>query len=90
MDGRSPEQQVSECLAVVRDIVEQQRLLASELHRLLKEQGIVLRSHQRLTEEQRQQMREYYLQNIFPWSRRRPWIRRTRSHSFPTCRSICW
>ena len=66
VDGRSPEQQVSECLAVVRDIVEQQRLLASELHRLLKEQGIVLRSHQRLTEEQRQQMREYYLQNIFP------------------------
>ncbi|MCB1823630.1 MAG: polyphosphate kinase 1 [Candidatus Competibacteraceae bacterium] len=66
VDGRSPEQQVSECLTVVRDIVEQQRLLASELHRLLKEQGIMLRSHQRLTEEQRQQMREYYLQNIFP------------------------
>ena len=66
VDGRSPEQQVSECLVVVRDIVEQQRLLASELHRLLKEQGIILRSHQRLTEEQRQQMREYYLQNIFP------------------------
>ncbi|QQS55383.1 MAG: polyphosphate kinase 1 [Candidatus Competibacteraceae bacterium] len=66
VDGRSPEQQVSECLVVVRDIVEQQRLLASELHRLLKEQGIILRSHRRLTEEQRKQMREYYLQNIFP------------------------
>ncbi len=66
VDGRSPEQQVSECLVVVRDIVEQQRLLASKLHRLLKEQGIILRSHQRLTEDQRKQMREYYLQNIFP------------------------
>ncbi len=66
VDGRSPEQQLGECLTVVRDIVEQQRLLASELHRLLKEQGIVLRSHQRLTEEQRKQMREYYLKNIFP------------------------
>ena len=66
VDGRSPEQQLSECLVVVRDIVEQQRRLASDLHRLLKEQGIVLRSHQRLTEEQRKQMREYYLENIFP------------------------
>lgn len=66
VDGRSPEQQLSECLAVVRDLVEQQRLLASHLHRLLKEQGIVLRSYQRLTETQRKQMREFYLLNIFP------------------------
>ncbi len=66
VDGRSPEQQLSECQAVVRDIVEQQRTLASRLHRLLKEQGIVLRSYKRLTEAQRKQMREYYLLNIFP------------------------
>ena len=66
VDGRSPEQQLSECLAVVRDIVEQQRVLASQLHELLKEQGIVLRSYKRLTDAQRQQMREYYLENIFP------------------------
>ena len=66
VDGRSPEQQLSECLAVVRDLVEQQRVLASHLHRLLKEQNIVLRSYQRLTEAQRKQMREFYLLNIFP------------------------
>ena len=66
VDGRSPEQQLSECLAVVRDLVEQQRVLASHLHRLLKEQNIVLRSYQRLTEAQRSQMREFYLLNIFP------------------------
>ena len=66
VDGRSPEQQLSECLVVVRDLVEQQRLLASHLHRLLKEQGIVLRSYKRLTEVQRSQMREFYLLNIFP------------------------
>jgi len=63
VDGRSPQQQLSESLTVVRDIVEQQRLLASELHRLLKEQGIILRSYQRLTEGL---MRDYYLSNIFP------------------------
>ncbi|MFO1371845.1 MAG: polyphosphate kinase 1 [Candidatus Competibacteraceae bacterium] len=66
VDGRSPEQQLSECLVVVRDIVEQQRVLASHLHQLLKEQGIVLRSYKRLSEPQRKQMRDYYLRNIFP------------------------
>lgn len=66
VDGRSPEQQLNECLAVVRDLVEQQRLLASHLHRLLKAQGIMLRSYQRLTEGQRKRMREFYLLNIFP------------------------
>ncbi|MFZ1640805.1 MAG: polyphosphate kinase 1 [Candidatus Contendobacter sp.] len=66
VDGRSPEQQLRECLVVVRDIVEQQRVLASHLHQLLKAQGIVLRSHRRLTDAQRKQMREYYWRNIFP------------------------
>jgi polyphosphate kinase len=66
VDGRSPEQQLSECLVVVRDLVEQQRVLASHLHQLLKEQGIVLRSYKRLSESQRKQMREYYWRNIFP------------------------
>ncbi len=66
VDGRSPEQQLSACLTVVRDLVEQQRVLASHLHQLLKDQGIVMRSYQRLNETQRQQMRDYYVRNIFP------------------------
>jgi polyphosphate kinase len=66
VDGRSPEQQLRECLAVVRDIVDQQRHLASEIHELLTEKGIRLRSHHSLTEDQREQMRDYYLRNIFP------------------------
>ena len=66
VDGRSPEQQLSECLAVVRELVEQQRVLASHLHELLKAQKIVLRSYKRLSEAQRKQMRDYYWRNIFP------------------------
>jgi len=66
VDGRNPEQQLSECLAVVRDLVDQQRQLASELHGLLKEKGIRLSSYRRLTDTQRKQMREYYVLNIFP------------------------
>ncbi|MFO1423677.1 MAG: polyphosphate kinase 1 [Candidatus Competibacteraceae bacterium] len=66
VDGRSPEQQLSECLVVVRDLVDQQRVLASQLHELLKARGIVLRSYKRLNEAQRKQMRDYYWRNIFP------------------------
>ena len=66
VDGRSPEQQLSECLVVVRDLVEQQRVLASHLHELLKARGIVLRSYKRLSETQRKQMRDFYWRNIFP------------------------
>lgn len=66
VDGRSPEQQLSECLVVVRDLVEQKRMLASHLHELLKAEGIILRSYKRLTEAQRKQMRDYYWRNIFP------------------------
>ncbi|MCB1777165.1 MAG: polyphosphate kinase 1 [Candidatus Competibacteraceae bacterium] len=66
VDGRSPEQQLSECLVIVHDIVDQQRVLASQLHELLKAQEIYLRSYKRLTEAQRKEMREYYLRNIFP------------------------
>lgn len=66
VDGRSPEQQLQECLAVVREIVEQQRVIASDLHGLLKQQGIMLRSYRRLDEARRKQMRDYYLRNIFP------------------------
>jgi polyphosphate kinase len=66
VDGRSPEQQLTECLAVVREIVDQQHQLASELHRLLKDKGIQISSYERLTDAQRKQMREYYFLNIFP------------------------
>lgn len=66
VDGRTPLQQLTECYAVVRDIEHQQRILARRLHILLKEQGIQIRSYKRLSEEQREIMRDYYLRNIFP------------------------
>jgi polyphosphate kinase len=66
VDGRTPQQQIKECHAVVRDLEEQQRLLARELHVLLIKQGIRISSYTRLTQEQQGMMREYYLKNIFP------------------------
>jgi polyphosphate kinase len=66
VDGRTPQQQIRECYAVVRELEEQQRLLAKELHVLLIQQGIRISSYERLTPEQQTLMREYYLKNIFP------------------------
>jgi polyphosphate kinase len=66
LDGRTPQQQIRECYAVVRELEEQQRLLAKELHVLLIQQGIRISSYERLTPEQQALMRDYYLRNIFP------------------------
>ncbi len=66
VDGRTPQQQISECHAVVRDLEEQQRLLARELHVLLIQQGIRISSYKRLNPKQQTAMRDYYLRNIFP------------------------
>lgn len=66
VDGRTPQQQLLECHAVVRDIEQALRKLARELHVLLKEQGVNIRSYKRLTGEQQGWLRDYYLRNIFP------------------------
>ncbi len=66
VDGRTPQQQINECYTVVRDIESQMRALAKALHPLLKERGICIRSYARLPRTQQQQMRDYYLRNIFP------------------------
>ncbi|HXH04277.1 MAG TPA: polyphosphate kinase 1 [Candidatus Competibacteraceae bacterium] len=66
VDGRTPQQQLSECYAVVKDIERQKLELAKVLHVKLMEQGIHIHSYRRLSPEQQAQMREYYIRNIFP------------------------
>jgi polyphosphate kinase len=66
VDGRTPEQQIQECHAVVRDMEEQQRALASELYRLLSEAGIHIRSYRALDEQDKEMVRAHYVKNIFP------------------------
>jgi polyphosphate kinase len=66
VDGRTPQQQIEACHAVVRDIEAQQQALIAELHGLLKERGIFIRKYQRLSREQQIWLRDYYVQNIFP------------------------
>ncbi len=66
VDGRTPQQQLVECHTMVREIEQDMRKLARELHLLLKEQGLYIRSYKRLTAEQQGWLRDYYLKNIFP------------------------
>ncbi|MEQ1530866.1 MAG: polyphosphate kinase 1, partial [Methylococcales bacterium] len=66
VDGRTPQQQISECYAVVREIETKKQMLLTQLIDLLKKQGIRILSFLELSKDQQQIMREHYIQNIFP------------------------
>ena len=65
-DGRTPTEQIDACHEVVRDLKARQRQLAVELTAALAEQGIHLTRYEAFDAEQKAEVREHYLQNIFP------------------------
>jgi polyphosphate kinase len=66
IDGRTPEQQIQECHAVVRELEEQQRALAADLSKLLEQAGIRISDYADLSQDDRGKVRDHYLKNIFP------------------------
>jgi polyphosphate kinase len=66
VDGRSPQQQISECYVLVRDIEEKKRSLLMAVLALLQEQDISIVAYQSLTSKEKQVMRKNYVENIFP------------------------
>jgi polyphosphate kinase len=66
VDGRTPQQQINECLAKVRLIDEEQRLLLADLLRLLAERGVEIGTYDALTAQEQEALRGYYFKNIFP------------------------
>jgi len=66
VDGRTPQQQISECYAVVRAIEAKKQTLFDQLTESLEQQGIRIVPYQQLSAEHHKQMREHYIQNIFP------------------------
>ena len=66
VDGRTPEQQIAECVAVIKQLTPELRATYDELRRALDEHGIRLLSWRQLTDEQRQAVQTFYLENIFP------------------------
>jgi polyphosphate kinase len=66
VDGRTPQQQITECYAVVRDIEQRQRELGPQILRRLENHGIRVRLYASLSNDEAKQVREYYYKNIFP------------------------
>ena len=66
VDGRTPQQQIAECYAVVREQEQRQRELGPQILAQLEQYGIRLRPYNSLTADERKTIREYYYKNIFP------------------------
>ena len=66
VDGRSPQQQITECYALVRELEAKKQILLTQIIVLLKQQGIRILPFLDLSKDQQQIMREHYIQNIFP------------------------
>ena len=66
VDGRTPRRQISECYDLVHQLEEQCHLLLIELTERLREYGIVLTSYDQLSKTEQNELRDYYLNNIFP------------------------
>jgi polyphosphate kinase len=66
VDGRTPEQQIEECVAFVRAFTNDLRTTYLDLLEALRERDILLCAWQDLSGEQQAALRTHYLDNIFP------------------------
>ncbi len=66
VDGRSPQQQLTECYALVRELEVERRQVLRDVLELLRPHGICLITHEELNEDERLALRDYYFKNIFP------------------------
>jgi len=65
VDGRTPRQQIDECYEVIRDLEARKQALLVSLLEKLKKHDICLLSYDELDSTEQEQLREYYLENIF-------------------------
>ncbi len=66
VDGRTPKQQIAGSYEIVHELEDKINLLYTELQSLLTEQGIHICEYKDISTEEQAELREYYLQNIFP------------------------
>ncbi len=66
IDGRTPQQQVGQGYAVIRDLIARQHNMEQELLGQLARQDIHLLKYAQLSDEQRQRMAAYFRDNIYP------------------------
>ncbi len=66
VDGRTPEEQIVECYAVIQELVHRKRGVLLEVLRLLKKKGIEIVQFEDLDEADQDYVRHYYYENIYP------------------------
>lgn len=66
IDGRSSQQQITECYAMVREIEAKKRAVLTQVIDLLEQQTIRIVPYNKLSKHQQKTMREHYICNIFP------------------------
>ncbi len=66
IDGRTPAQQLIECHQVIREMQSDQQRIYNDLIELLGEADIKITQYQQLSEAQKTQLRDHFIQNIFP------------------------
>lgn len=66
IDGRSSQQQITECYTMVRAIEAKKRAVLSQVMGLLEQQNIRIVPYNKLSKSQQKTMREHYIRNIFP------------------------
>ena len=66
VDGRTPREQISESLLIVRQIEQRCSELMVELREELKKAGIFLVRVRDLSPDERQSLRDHYIENIYP------------------------
>jgi polyphosphate kinase len=66
VDGRTPEQQIAECFAEIREQERAQRVLAIALLAELAAHGIRVSTYAALSAEDQAALRDHYVRNVFP------------------------
>ena len=66
VDGRTPQEQISECTAAVKELQLRMREVYLDLIKSLARKGIVVADYEDLTAEQKTAVRDHYLKNILP------------------------
>ncbi|MBA3464217.1 MAG: polyphosphate kinase 1 [Deltaproteobacteria bacterium] len=65
-DGRTPQQQINDCLELITALEKKKILILEKLHTELKSIGVWLAPFKELDAQQQTWVREYYIRNIFP------------------------
>ncbi len=66
VDGRTPQQQIQECQAVIRRMEAETQDILAGLLPLLREAGIFITSYTSLTSREKKQLRDEFFTNIYP------------------------